>query len=57
MTTASLNGRICYVELPATDVARSADFYSGLQLEDALARRRRDPGGNVMGLYQEPAAR
>ena len=22
------NGKICYVEIPATDVARSADFYS-----------------------------
>jgi predicted enzyme related to lactoylglutathione lyase len=23
-----VNGKICYVEIPATDVARSADFYS-----------------------------
>jgi predicted enzyme related to lactoylglutathione lyase len=22
------NGKICYIEIPATDVARSADFYS-----------------------------
>lgn len=22
------NGKICYIELPATDIARSADFYS-----------------------------
>ena len=22
------NGKICYIEMPATDVARSADFYS-----------------------------
>ena len=21
------NGKICYIEMPATDVARSADFY------------------------------
>ena len=21
------NGKICYVEMPATDIARSADFY------------------------------
>ncbi len=21
------NGKICYIELPATDIARSADFY------------------------------
>ncbi|HEY4139106.1 MAG TPA: VOC family protein [Casimicrobiaceae bacterium] len=25
----SKNGKICYLELPATDVARSAAFYSG----------------------------
>jgi uncharacterized protein len=23
------NGKICYVEIPATDIARSADFYAG----------------------------
>ena len=23
------NGKICYIEIPATDIARSADFYSG----------------------------
>ena len=22
------NGKICYIEIPATDVARSADFYA-----------------------------
>ena len=22
------NGKICYIEIPATDIARSADFYS-----------------------------
>ena len=21
------NGKICYIEMPATDIARSADFY------------------------------
>lgn len=36
------NGKICYIEIPATDVARSQrDF--------------RDPAGNVIGLYQEPS--
>ena len=24
------NGKICYIEMPAIDVARSADFYSGV---------------------------
>ena len=118
--TPSTNGKICYVELPASDVARSADFYTrvfgwrvrtrgdgsaafddatgqvsgawvtgrapaaepGLLLyvmvDDAVATlerivalggvvvqeiggdapevtaRFRDPGGNVIGLYQEP---
>jgi predicted enzyme related to lactoylglutathione lyase len=23
-----MNGKICYIEMPATDIARSADFYS-----------------------------
>jgi predicted enzyme related to lactoylglutathione lyase len=115
------NGKICYLEIPATDVARSADFYrkvfgweirqrgdgatafddgvgevSGafvtgrppasapglmvyIWVESARATveaivanggeivqpiggdapeitaRFRDPGGNVMGIYQEPA--
>ena len=115
------NGKICYVELPATDVRRSADFYAAvfgwklrqrgdghLAFDDAtgevsgtwvtgrppaatpgvlfyvmvdsvaatanavvahggeivqpigadapeITARFRDPGGNVVGLYQEPA--
>jgi predicted enzyme related to lactoylglutathione lyase len=24
------NGKICYLEMPATDIARSADFYKGV---------------------------
>ena len=28
MSPTSTNGKICYIELPATDIARSADFYS-----------------------------
>lgn len=114
------NGKICYVEIPATDVARSADFYSKVfgwtirqrgdgatAFDDAVGQvsgawvtgrppaaqpgfmiyiwvdsvpetvdavvangceivqpigadapeitaRFRDPGGNVVGLYQEP---
>ena len=27
MSPASSNGKICYIEMPAIDVARSADFY------------------------------
>jgi len=39
------NGKICYVEIPATDVRRSADFYQAVF---------RDPAGNLIGLYQQP---
>ena len=115
-----MNGKICYIEMPTTDVARSADFYSRvfgwktrkrgdgavafddttgevsgtwvkgrpasgqpgllvyIMVDDAAAvvdtivaaggeivqpigadapeitARFRDPGGNVLGLYQEP---
>lgn len=115
------NGKICYLELPATDVQRSADFYQAvfgwatrrrgdgalafddgvgevsgtwvtgrpameqvgllvyIMVDDAastaaavvahggeivqplggdapeITARFRDPGGNVLGLYQEPA--
>ena len=27
MPPTSTNGKICYIEMPATDIARSADFY------------------------------
>jgi predicted enzyme related to lactoylglutathione lyase len=123
MPASSTNGKICYVEMPTTDVARSADFYSrvfgwttrkrgdgatafddttgqvsgtwvkgrapsnnpGLLLyimvDDAktivdtivaaggeivqpiggdapeITARFRDPGGNVIGIYQEPNGR
>ena len=113
MPPTSTNGKICYIEMPATDIARSADFYKrvfgwnirrrgdgstafddttgqvsgtwvlgrppaskpGLLfyvMVDSVANggeivqpiggdapeitaRFRDPGGNVIGLYQEPA--
>jgi predicted enzyme related to lactoylglutathione lyase len=121
MPQSKTHGKICYVELPATDVSRSADFYSkvfgwqsrrrgdgALAFDDAtgqvsgswvlgrppattpgllvyimvdsvaeacervlahggsivqpiggdapeITARFRDPGGNVIGLYQEPA--
>lgn len=28
MPPSYVNGKICYIEIPATDIARSADFYS-----------------------------
>jgi predicted enzyme related to lactoylglutathione lyase len=28
MSSGYANGKICYIDLPATDIARSADFYS-----------------------------
>jgi predicted enzyme related to lactoylglutathione lyase len=121
MPTTSANGKICYIEIPATDVQRSAEFYErvfGWQIRqrgdgntafddtigevsgtwvlgrpaatepglliyimvDSVAKtvdavianggeiaqplgvdapeitaRFRDPGGNVIGLYQEPS--
>jgi uncharacterized protein len=35
-----LNGKICYIEMPTTDIARSADFYKGLRPDHSEARRR-----------------
>ncbi len=96
------HGKICYVELPAVDIASSAHFYRDVfgwklrtrgdghtAFDDAtgqvsgtwvsgrpagdqpggtvtqpigadapeITARFRDPGGNVIGLYQEPAER
>jgi uncharacterized protein len=34
------NGKICYVEMPATDIARSAEFYS--KVFGWITRRRND---------------
>jgi predicted enzyme related to lactoylglutathione lyase len=122
MAPTAKNGKVCYIEMPTTDVARSADFYAkvfgwsirrrgdgatafddttgqvsgawrlgrpasdqpglliyimvdsvaaacdavvanGGQIVQAvggdpgeLTARFRDPGGNVLGLYQEPSA-
>ena len=123
MAPVPANGKVCYVEIPATDIARSADFYAKVfgwrirersdghtAFDDAtgevsgswvlhrppsaqpglliyimvdsvtaaidavvanggevvqpigadapeITARFRDPGGNVLGLYQEPNAR
>jgi predicted enzyme related to lactoylglutathione lyase len=120
MSPTPMNGKICYIEMPTTDIARSADFYSRvfgwktrkrgdgavafddttgevsgtwvkgrpassqpglliyIMVDDVAAAvdavvaaggeivqpigadapeitaRFRDPGGNVLGLYQEP---
>jgi hypothetical protein len=120
MPPAYSNGKICYIDMPATDIARSADFYSSVfgwkirqrgngstafddgvgqvsgtwsvgrppasqpgllvyvMVDDAeatvkaivanggeivqaiggdapeITARFRDPGGNVIGIYQEP---
>ena len=40
MTPTSANGKICYVEIPATDVQRSAEFYE--QVFGWTTRRRGD---------------
>jgi predicted enzyme related to lactoylglutathione lyase len=40
MTPTSANGKICYVEIPATDVQRSAEFYQ--QVFGWATRRRGD---------------
>jgi hypothetical protein len=53
VTTASppryATGKICYIEIPATDIRRSAEFY-----QRAGLARFRDPAGNVLGIYQDP---
>ena len=53
------NGKICYLEIPTADVARSIKFY---QAVFGWATRRRGDGAtafddgveNVLGLYQDP---
>ena len=98
MSPTLANGKVCYIEIPAVDIKRSADFYAkvfGWQIrkrgdgqtafDDAtgevsgswvvgrktwsepgllltigvdapeVTARFRDPGGNVIGLYQEPS--
>ena len=47
------NGKICYIEIPATDVARSADFYKTL-LRWKIRQRGVGSvaGGNVPSLYR-----
>jgi catechol-2,3-dioxygenase len=45
-------GKICYIEIPVAEVARSAEFY-----QRAFGWRmmtRGDPAGNILGIYQQP---
>jgi hypothetical protein len=58
------NGKICYIEISATDVARSSEFYQAVfgckvrrRGADApeITARFRDPAGNVLGIYQQPS--
>ena len=43
----STNGKICYVEIPATDVARSVAFYEALGFEEVARLPIRDEAINV----------
>lgn len=50
------NGKICYVEVPATDVTRSADFYSRcfgwtMRVRGDGATAFDDPTGEVSGAF------
>ncbi len=40
-------------EMPASDIQRSAEFYEKAGAPEITARFR-DPGGNIIGLYQQP---
>ncbi len=42
--TPSANGKICYIEMPASDVRKSADFYAGIF---GWTVRRRGDGATV----------
>jgi predicted enzyme related to lactoylglutathione lyase len=45
-------GKICYIEIPAAEVARSAEF-----CQRAFGWRmatRGVPAGNILGIYQQP---
>jgi predicted enzyme related to lactoylglutathione lyase len=68
MSPASSNGKICYIEIPAVDIARSADAEATVKAIVAnggeivqpiggdapeITARFRDPGGNLIGIYQE----
>ena len=39
MASTFANGKICYLEIPATDIARSADFYHHFWVESPATGR------------------
>ena len=50
------NGKICYIELPATDVARSVSFYQqifgwNIRAEEGRPTSFDDPTGGVSGMF------
>ena len=62
-------GKLCYIEIPAADVAASAEFYQrafgwkirrrgagAVAFDDTAGEVTwfRDPAGNVLGVYQQP---
>lgn len=53
------NGKICYIEIPTRDVARSVALIVQPMRPGApeMAALFADPDGNVLGLYQEPKNR
>lgn len=50
------HGKICYLEIPTTNIERSVAFYQSVLGADApeITARFADLDGNVIGLYQEP---
>ena len=56
MTPASIHGKVCYIEIPAADVRRSADFYAGvlgwrIRQRDDGATAFDDATGEVSGAW------
>jgi predicted enzyme related to lactoylglutathione lyase len=45
-------GKICYIEIPAAEVARAAEFYQ--RTFGWRMRIRGDAAGNILGIYQQP---
>jgi predicted enzyme related to lactoylglutathione lyase len=69
MPSTRANGKICYVEIPATDISKSSEFYTKVFGWKTRTRGKitmpataigpmtiacfRDPAGNMLGLYQQ----
>jgi hypothetical protein len=53
MFPTSANGKVCYLEMPAAAQGCELAQPIGADAPEITARFR-DPGGNVIGLYQEP---